>query len=468
MRWLDTEFGTRSKELTDRQIEKLHVSALELHARDPISLLALENGSSKGGGWNQWTLNATAGFNSPSRAVENKRKMVKSKKAKAKARKGGANRRKNLSMARPVDSPDFGSPMGQASMGPAAYSAAVYNGQPRFRAIPNGIQITHAERLHEGIKDGVPAVALRVGPGSLKFLSGISHHFQAFRIRKWEVAWVPRSGTDKAGRVTMAPWYSSESMLDDSVSPVCGNPIVDMSTLPGAREFAKWAPNKVGWLAERATRQVFKLIGFKSIADLDGTGNYDQDESRVPGYMVVEASASEGESVAVGNLWVHYTIDLLDQYGGSGKGLAIQSVSTDDAALALQSARISGDITDFVLRGNGITFLSPGYYTVTLTQNGTSPVEDNDGHLITDAYGDDVTTTRMMSVYDTSDAAIATTANGSQKSQEYTLSSTRVVHVMRFSTEYGDTLTIDALTSGSVTSTYINISKGSPPICFRD
>jgi hypothetical protein len=466
MRWLDERYGTKSKELTDRQIEKLHVSALELHARDPISLLALEKLSSKGSSANQWTLNDSAGFNSSSRVVENKRNMVKSKKAKAKRARRNAGGGGGQSIMRAVG---VGPSGGNAQVAPSAYNREVMYRDAKFENIPGGIRITHSERIMANsyvYANGITR-EFDVHPRTLKFLGGIAEHYMNFRIRKFDARYAPKAATDIGQEVKIAPWYTSESSLKSQTTLTAGLPLVDLSVLPGSKQFAAWAENKVSWLAARAVRSTFKLFNIRGVRTNDASYVDNTDaEAKLPGKILVEGSSDGGTNAALGSIWIDYSVDLLDPVAPFFGGASFWSASTDGAALSLHTAKCSGDMDAFVAQGNTVTFLRPGTYTVCIVHFGSSPLPDADGHTITDGYGTAVTSLRWVPRYDVSDAAYVSTTNSSLAGYNAG-ASTASVQVFYVQMEVGDTLYIDDVTSGTISGTNVSITPGCPPTHFQ-
>jgi hypothetical protein len=341
-------------------------------------------------------------------------------------------------------------------MAPAAYSKLLNRGQPRLTSIPNGLRVVHAERLVADLKAGDSHYSYRVSPKSFDWIGGLSDHFQQFRVKKFDFYFVPKVGTSINATVTMAPYYEAANPYPQRSS---NSVLVEIASLPGVTSFAAWSEGKAAWLARNAVRSTFRLLGITG--PKSAGGNVGDDESKQPGYALVHVSA-DGSSTKVGDLWVEYEFELLGPVKSLGFGLALYSASTDDTDLALQSAWAAGNVDDFTLSGNTITFYRPGPYTVAIVQTATSPVQDTDGHLVYDQNDDDVTSDRMVPTYDVSAAGYIATPNTSSLIYE-TASSTVAMQAFGLRVQYGDYLVIDALTSGSsLTSTKISVSYGAP------
>jgi hypothetical protein len=451
MRWLDTKFGTRSKELTDRQIEKLHVSALELHARDPISLLALENGSSKGGGWNQWTLNATAGFNSPFRAVENKRNMAKTKKrAAARAQRPAGRGNAQSATERKL----------QGQQIPAAYGPLTNTPLPKMKSIPGGICVSHIEPLAHVSGNGNLAVRAVI-PGHLAWLWQQAQDFERIKFNKWVAKYVPEGTIDNGAYVTIAPIYDAGAMdmyqLQSGVEPNFADGLLKRRF--GAKTFAGWAENSVAWLAKHATRQLFRMTGGLSAPTTNYSGMLAKqaDESVVPGYIAWVGTLPSGASTVIGEIFIEYEVELTNPAPAGLRGLSVASASTAGESLLLATpSGVTGDLMSYTLAGNRIHFNRAGYYTVIIMQEGTTIVMDNDGHTIYDEAGNDVTTKRLLPDYDLTTSLYSGHSTTTQPM--YSASGgTSQIQVLSLNLNSGDYLLIDDNTSGTLAKTYIQV-----------
>jgi hypothetical protein len=254
----------------------------------------------------------------------------------------------------------------------------------------------------------------------------------------------------------MAPSYDS----DPGLSPF-GN--IDslqsfyLDTLPGAQELAGWMEGKVQWLASKAVRSTFKFFGVRgprSATDLDAASS---DEARIPGHIIVQ---TRGGSTAgdIGYYWVDYTVVLLDPQVRVG-GFGLEKAATDPSALALSSGFVVGDTSSVALSGNQIAFARTGFFTIVIQYTGTDPLPDHDGHTITDAYGTDAKSSRLVPAYDVSDGTFdSAMAFGDQALN--TASSTVSQEIIFLQVEIGDVLTIDNVTSGTTTRAKILVIEG--------
>jgi hypothetical protein len=349
-------------------------------------------------------------------------------------------------------------------MAVSAYSQNVLVKQPKFSSVPNGISVAHTEKIMASVSSDNTVHAIRVHPDSTMYAAGIGHHFQQFRVKRFDLHYVPKGGTSTKGTVTLAPYYDADDPAGD-VPTTSG--VVDISTLPGATQFANWATGRAGWLARNASRAVFRNLGLMTVHG-EGSSVQDMinDESKTPGWIIYQVSRSSDSQGEVGSLWCGYEFEFLDPIVAPGKmALSIESGSTSSSALALHTANFVGDPTSFKLKGNTITFRSPGWYTVIIVQDGTDPVIDDDGHLITDVSGTDVTADRLTKIYDTSAQTLSTPASSASQ-QAYAADSGTALQCLFLHVQMGDVLTIDALTGGTLTSTRVHIVRGTAPFAL--
>jgi hypothetical protein len=350
---------------------------------------------------------------------------------------------------------------------PSAFANEIAQRDPQFLPYAGGVRIRHSEK-HCNVAAKNEMYALRVHPKSIKFLAGISEHFTNFRINKWEVRYAPRASTSVGVSVYMAPCYSSDIPVvkGGSSNLLLGRPLIDLSGLPGSRQFAAWAEGKVGWMATRATRSVFKLLNIVGAASPGGGANSLQEEAKTPGYVLCVVDA-DGSDTGTGSLWVDYDVTLIDPMAPGLGGVSYYKAETDGSALALQTARVSGASDSYLPYGNSIQFLVPGVYTVVISIDGTStPLQDYDGHLIYDINDIDVTSARLLPVFDISssayDAALNPASYGVAAGTTTRSSLTFYVEM-----QYGDSIQIDNVTSGTLATTVVNISRGAPPLLLR-
>jgi hypothetical protein len=300
--------------------------------------------------------------------------------------------------------------------------------------------------------DKVKYERIEVSPRNLPWIKGFSHHFQNFRVVKFHVHSAPVASTSSGTRIVMSPYYSS-AVPYTSVPNGHDKALVDFGTLPGAKQFAGWAEAKVAWLASRAVRQTFKLFNIRSapqaLSDVQAT------EDETPGYVIIELN-SPGTAQHVADMWVEYTFDLIDPMV-QPNGAMVYSASTTSSALALEScSQAAGFLGNYQFSGNTITFNCSGFYTVIISQEGTDPLPDYDGHTIADGVGNDVTAARLISTWDVTSGVLDTSMDSSDHSLS-AATSTRAIQVMFLDVRGGDVLTIDALTSGTLTNTSIHL-----------
>jgi hypothetical protein len=331
--------------------------------------------------------------------------------------------------------------------------------QPKFLALPNGVRVSHCERIRGAEKSDGVVHSVRVHPDSTKFAKGLGKHFQQFRIRHFHIRWVPKTGTDSKGTVSVAPYYDSE----DPTGGKSTNAIFDISTLPGSKEFAIWATGKASWLATQASRAVFRNVGL-NVFRAAGLNNQatQYDESKIPGYLLYKVDPGADEAAISGSWWVEYEFDFHDPIATDHKDqVTFYSTSTDGGALALESAAKSGNDEMVYVEQNVITFHYSGNYTLIIVQNGTSLATDNDGHLIYDKHGDDVTSLRVAPVFDASAQTLAAATNSGSQLLCAT-EGTRAVSMFFLNIEAGDRFVVDDLSSGTLAGTRIFLQSGGP------
>lgn len=177
---------------------------------------------------------------------------------------------------------------------------------------------------------------------------------------------------------------------------------------------------------------------------------------------LVDGYATAGD---VGSIEVDYELEL-SGYNPNGESdfAQFRSSSTSSSALALNASATttvlgqgsigsrSGGLFESSAT-NSIRFNVGGEFRVTVNRIGTSPVEDHDGHTVADRYGTDVTAIAFL--HSSADSDPGTAWN--------TASSTETYSDMFLRVAAGDVLTIDALTSGSITATIITICEYNMP-----
>jgi hypothetical protein len=350
------------------------------------------------------------------------------------------------------------------AVAPGAFASNVIARDPVVKPIPGGVRVTHMERALSVncAADKVKYERIEVSPRNLPWIKGFSHHFQNFRVVKFHVHSAPVASTSSGTRIVMSPYYSS-SVPYVAVPGANDKALVDFGTLPGAKQFAGWAEAKVAWLASRAVRQTFKLFNIRAapqaLTEIQAT------EDETPGYVIIELN-SPGTAQHVADMWVEYTFDLIDPMV-QPNGAAIYSASTTSSNLALEAcAKASGFLGNYRFYGNTITFNCSGFYTLIIAQEGTDPLPDYDGHTVADGVGNDVTTARLISAWDVSSVTLDTVMDSADFALQAE-SSTRAIQVLFLDVRGGDVLTIDALTSGTLTSTTIHLLPTAPGIPLR-
>lgn len=345
---------------------------------------------------------------------------------------------------------------------------------PKLQSLPNGdLVIEHTELLTGWKQQSNRAFAIKMAPHSFAWLGQIAGGFEEYKWQKLECRYNPRVGVNESGAVSLGPIYSNR------LGPVGSNTgaandwahylrwiknLTDGVTIPpgGAPEIAG---NIAKFAVEKFTRKAFLVAGLVSLhsgaqGQNLGASSADGDAAYTPGYLVIgseEGSVTEGSML--GEIYVHYKVRLSrPTSANSGNGIQLVSSSTDGAALALHApAVIGGHLDNYVLRGNTVQFLRPGVYDVYLEQTGTSPVQDTDGHTVADYFGN-AKSDEAFGVRFSADA-LTQEAQSVSNFVRGTNSSTKAVQAFRLAVEIGDVLTIDDLTSGSLTSTYININE---------
>jgi len=338
---------------------------------------------------------------------------------------------------------------------PAAVDQRFMSAPPKFRQLKDGsIEITNEESvLAVGSSDTGLAMqgSIAVRPQSFGWLSGIAEHFQNYQFTSVKAEYRPLAPTSTPGAVVVAPFYQPDD-------PTRGNnktgSLSWMKALPGAKQFSVWAPGAVGMAAEQLTRMVFNIVGLTS----NGASQASAPESKystTPGYILYGLEGIN-DTFEKGNIWVKYTVRLhAPKQSHGSSNLQIYSQSTDSSALALQSAVAIGARGLYELSGNRIKFLRPGSYAVWMHTSGTSTVQDLDGHTMEDNNGR--TVSRWTPGYVPSTGSVVASAD-SQSSGSHAVVGTNDYGTLTYvEAAYGDSLIIDALTSGTLSSTMICI-----------
>jgi hypothetical protein len=266
----------------------------------------------------------------------------------------------------------------------------------------------------------------------------------------------------------VGPYYSAQDPTPRLSAPGLPDPAKlsrFFGSLPGVRQFAGWVANEVSAGTGNLVRQTFRILGIDPVTTGSGQ-DPPADESVTPGYFAWWVRDPAASTVKAGELWVTYHYHLIGPRAPEVSSLGLYSTSTDSSALALESALVNGNRSLYSLNGNTIKFLSPGYKTVIIKWEGTSIVPDEDGHTLTDDYQVDVTSSRMGVGYDVSSSAYVAMSNSASQAI-YLSASGSGFQVMFFYAQLNDTLTIDALTSGTLAKTIIHVINDAPSTILR-
>jgi hypothetical protein len=355
---------------------------------------------------------------------------------------------------------------------PASRAVAVRSRAPRIKQLPNGsLEIEHEEQLTSVHQQTDRAFAYVMRPETFGFLGEVAGAFQEYEWLSLSGRYVPRVGTTESGGVTLAPLYTNRIPGPLSMSGGSGaandwsNAFRWIKTLQNAITVApggapEVAGNVAKFVVENFTRRAFLTLGAWGI-----TQGYQQGPAvaseNTPGYLVVlSETGSLSLNDLAGEVWVKYRVRLKGpRYGDALPNLQLTSSSTDGGALALHAPLlISGNVSQYNLNGNTIQFLRSGVYDVFIHQLGTDPVADTDGHIVTDWAGNVKTDSAFGSKF-TEDALVyEAQATSSMRAAG---SATGYMQYFRIGVDIGDRLTIDDLTSGTLTSTFISINPTS-------
>jgi hypothetical protein len=351
------------------------------------------------------------------------------------------------------------------AMAPGAFSSGVIARDPVVKPIPGGVRVTHMERaLSVNCEaDKVKYEHIEVSPRMFPWIKGFAHHFQNFRVQKFHAHFAPVAPTDSGTRVVLSPYYSSAIPYVKSPAGSNDKALINLGTLPGAKQFAGWAEAKVSWIAARAVRQTFKLFNItkapQSLASLQST------EDQVPGYVIAEMN-TPGTAMHVGDLWAEYTFDLLDPIV-QANGVSVYTNSTNPAGLGLHECDlVTGPVSMYRFRDNNIHFLVGGFYTVIIYQLGTDPLPDEDGIIVSNGVGTDVTEGKLLSSWDVSSGVLDLNMDSADVAR-FANTSTKAMQILYLSVDGGDYITLDDFTSGTLTGTYIDIIPNAPAIPLR-
>lgn len=357
---------------------------------------------------------------------------------------------------------------------PAAVGASFYGSIPQFTALPGsvGFLLKHKEHFLSVIASataGTDNHSFQVNSKMVPYLKGMLSHFQHWTIRKLVAHWRPAQGTGSQIKVTSAFYNECE---DPPKSGANGSILSFLANLPGVKQFAGWAIEEVGMMAKELTRSVFKVVGAVAFEPVVGS-NVPATllESLVPGHFVFQVDyGGQAAGDALGDWWLEYEVELRMPTVAATDMYQTYSAETASAALALPTAQYLGNRSIYTPVGtNTIRINTSGPHTVMLRLVGTDLVPDNDGHLVRDYNGVDVTTRRLMDGYDISSVAPYQSADtdDQQWASGTGAGTSGFVQVLFFDFQLGDELTIDALTSGSLTTTMLLIQEGAPQTILR-
>lgn len=350
---------------------------------------------------------------------------------------------------------------------PAAKGQSMGMGGPLYLPAPGGVRIRHSEPLSEvwSLQDAEVNTSFVVNPQTLSWLAGVSEHFQQFVIKKWDVRYVPRVGTNTSGSVSIAPYY----LMDNPIPPpTATTPFLGgfLGSLPGMKQFASWASEKIGWIAAKASREIFVALGILNNTNKAAlTQNNQYDEAQIPGYVLLNVSQSAVET-RFGDLWVDYDVELLQPRQSNPTYLSALS-TTAAATLSLNTAApLMGNYQALRPVGsNDIQCLRPGYYTLVYAATGTSPVMASAFATVVDIYGRTMTASRLVATLDASANAFVAPANTS--AYDIILAgSGSVIAVAYFRLAYGDIVSLANLNSGSISQLRFSMFAGAPASMF--
>jgi hypothetical protein len=358
---------------------------------------------------------------------------------------------------------------------PKAISQTLMSGRPRYQATANGLIVSHSEKFFSvDVADtGFTNYTKQVKPYSFPWLQNIAGEYQHFKIRKINFHYRPRVGTEVGGTVVMAPYYDAQNPW--VIYGANGEGFLEfLTSLPGAKQFANWAADSVGFLASNLVRGIFRIIGVNTVPGASAPTDAGYDEAIIPGYICVVcsprsdgATTSNGYTTA-GDIWVDYTVELIAPRGPRNvKGVSIRSTSSTGAALALQSSPMSGN-TGFVRPSgtNTLTFEAPGMYCVIKLQTGTTLAMDIDGDIIYDQFNNDVTDARLHNHYDVSAAALSD-SNDVSSYDMWGSDGDRIMQAYFVDAQAGDKLIIDAPLSGTLATTMLQVFRCDPAVVVR-
>jgi hypothetical protein len=340
--------------------------------------------------------------------------------------------------------------------------------QPLIENVKGGLRVAHRELYNQAHLNNNDR-AIPVTPFVGAFLRNFATNYQNYRVEKFEVIYSPSAPTDSGGKILMAPSYSSFNPIRKEVAGDKKS-IWDLSQMDGATSFAAWAEGACGWLASKAARQTFRVLGIVGEPTDLNAGNLaaDSDEASIPGYVIISPNDVSGDPEG-GDLWIDYSFIFSGPVAQS-LTTTYYSASTDDSALALHNGKVLGWSGGFHVNGNRITFNYPGNYTLIFKFEGDTIVLDQDGHAFHDQNGTSVIGSRLAAAYDLSDAGFDTSLNSSDHNLWVSGASTAgAMQVVCFTgVKPGDYMDIDTFTSKtSLSSTLIHIIPTGPNIVLR-
>jgi hypothetical protein len=339
------------------------------------------------------------------------------------------------------------------------------NRTPRFQSIEGGVIVAHSQKIFDFESLGTSMeqkYRFNMNPRSLGWIAEVSEHFQHFVIREMVYRYVGTCSTGAGARVTMAPYYEPQVPTGLMDNPNAFKDFV--RDLPGVKEFAAWVSDAVGVAVSQFSRLVFRTVGLTSYRPRSvDSSNGDDIESVQPGQLLVSIfSGAVADDAPIGELWCDYVVELRGARPKTSAAVQFLSTSTDDAALALHTGSVVGDSSIARATGtNTIEVQRKGTYTLIIKRVGTNPVEDIAGLSILDQQNNQQRSARLLDVI--SSGVFTATDTG----DDFTLdvgSATEFVSVVFLRLELGDQIIIEALTSGTITSTAICLYAGAPDI----
>jgi len=354
---------------------------------------------------------------------------------------------------------------------PVTVAKAIRFDGPRVNALKS-VRIQNQEQIDNvyGSGTSVHTYAVQISGKSAPWLSQVSRHFQVIRFHSVSLKYETSASTSMTGTVTIAPYYLKGIIparrVDSSDQGVVSSHWV--RNLAGAVSIQvagalKDIGNQAKFIVMNAARKIFRTLVLASagapLASLGNSNAVNDADDLSPGSFIVSVESTETTATRIGNLVMIYDVELSDPGPDmSAEALWLLRVTTDSAALALETAYtdgfISGDVSVFGLYGNKITFNNAGSYFVTFNWIGSTPVPaaltmvDSSANNALDSRAGEAWKFSTLALSDNTTGQIASLATAAGALQIY-----------KFTVRPGDVLTIPTLSSGTITSVAITISK---------